>query len=286
MDNINVWVYENGFQNSEYNKPNIPVYMKKGNLSVFDFHFKPHWHSDFEIIRVTDGIMKYNIDGHIIEIHKNDVLFVNSNRMHFGYSDSKTECNYICIVFDYNLLCANGYIKDNYVLNIVNDECCPYLIVKNSDLNNIIDKLFSLSDSASYDLKIQSGIYNIFSYIFEAFCKSPKNEIEKKNYSKIRKIIDFINVNYRHKITLNDIAKAGNVSKNSCINYFKEVLGLSPIDYLIKYRLEKSTELLVNTDLSITQIANDTGFSSSSHYCKLYKRLYNMTPRQMRLKHK
>lgn len=281
MDKINVWIYENGFQNSVYNNPKIPVYIRKGNLSKFDYKFKAHWHNDFEIIRVIDSNMKYNIDGQIIELKKDDVLFVNSNRMHFGYSDYKKECNYICLVFDYNLLCLNEYIKSTYVLNVVEDESCPYLIINNNKLNNIIDELYLCHN----DLKVQGYILEIFSYIYDAFKKSPKNKSEKKNHSKIREMIEFINTNYQQKLTLCDIAKSGKVSKNTCINHFNEILGLTPVEYLINYRLEKSRELLLNTDLSITQIANEVGFSSSSHYCELFKKLYSLTPSQIRRQH-
>lgn len=286
MDNINIQIYENGFQSNAYNNPQIQIYIRKGNLSIFNYSFNPHWHRDLEIIRVIDGSMKYNIDGQVTELHKDDVLFVNSDRMHFGYSDSKMECNYVCLVFDYGLLCSNTYIQDNYILNIVNDEYYPYVVIKNKNLNKVIDDLYSCRDCLSYDLKVQSYLYDIFSYIFEAFMQSPKNKIEKKNFSKIRNMIDFIKSNYQRKITLNDIAKAGNVSKNTCINYFKENLNQSPIEFLINYRLEKSTELLLNTDLSIIQIANETGFCSSAHYGELFKELYNLTPSQFRKKNK
>lgn len=186
MDNINIQIYENGFQSNAYNNPQIQIYIRKGNLSIFNYSFNPHWHRDLEIIRVINGSMKYNIDGQVTELHKDDVLFVNSDRMHFGYSDSKMECNYVCLVFDYGLLCSNTYIQDNYILNIVNDEYYPYVVIKNKNLNKVIDDLYSCRDCLSYDLKVQSYLYDIFSYIFEAFMQSPKNKIEKKNFSKIR----------------------------------------------------------------------------------------------------
>lgn len=283
MKDIDVLVNENGFQNTAYNNPKIPIYLVKGNLSLFDYRFKPHWHRDFEIVKVINGSMKYNIDGRVIELQEGDVLFVNSDRMHFGYSESKNECNYICLVFDYKLLCENDYIANNYVLSIAKDECCPYLIIKNEELSGLIDKLYVLYyNRSTNDLKIQSCLFNIFSYIFEAFTKSPSNKIEKSNFSKIREMINFINYNYKQKTTLAEIAKAGNVSKNTCINYFKENLNQSPIEYLIAYRLEKSIELLTNTDLTITQIANEVGFSSSSHFCELFKKHYKSTPSEYR----
>ena len=60
---------------------------------------------------------------------------------------------------------------------------------------------------------------------------------------------------------------------------------MTPLNYMTEYRLDKSTDLLVNTTISITEIAYSCGFSGSSYYCEIFKKYYGLTPKQYRSAH-
>lgn len=65
---------------------------------------------------------------------------------------------------------------------------------------------------------------------------------------------------------------------------FKKIVGMTPFSYLLQYRLRKSIELLRNGELSITEIAGDTGFSTVSYYIEKFKEYTGYSPHVYRKK--
>ncbi|MGI6211806.1 MAG: helix-turn-helix domain-containing protein [Anaerovoracaceae bacterium] len=92
----------------------------------------------------------------------------------------------------------------------------------------------------------------------------------------------FIHSNYRDSIQLQDIADAANVSEGECCRCFKNMVRKSPIQYVIDYRISKATELLMDTERSVTEIAEETGFPDTSHFIKYFKRKMGTTPKEYR----
>jgi AraC-like DNA-binding protein len=84
------------------------------------------------------------------------------------------------------------------------------------------------------------------------------------------------------KISLEEIAAAGNVGKTLCAKLFKKYTSKTPGEYLIYYRIQKSIELLTKTDLNTTEISYATGFSSASHFTKTFREMMGCTPSKFR----
>jgi transcriptional regulator GlxA family with amidase domain len=84
------------------------------------------------------------------------------------------------------------------------------------------------------------------------------------------------------KISLKDICDSGNIGTNLCTQLFKKYTNMSPIDYLRCYRIEKSLELLRDTDMTITEIAYATGFNGASYYAETFRKYAGYTPTQIR----
>ena len=84
------------------------------------------------------------------------------------------------------------------------------------------------------------------------------------------------------KITLDDIAARGRVSRTMCNNLFKKFAGNSPFEELTKVRLRKVSEYLTDSSFSMSDIATMTGFSSANYMTELFKREYGMSPREYR----
>ena len=83
--------------------------------------------------------------------------------------------------------------------------------------------------------------------------------------------------------TNEDIANIGHVSISKCSKMFKKYVQMSPIDFLNNYRLEVSSKQLKETTKSISEIAQDCGFSQQSYFNRLFLRAYHCTPRQYRI---
>ncbi len=97
-----------------------------------------------------------------------------------------------------------------------------------------------------------------------------------------RDMVSYICQHYTERITLADIAAAGNVSRSKCCAIFKYYLQQSPVDFLNHYRLEVSRSLLKKQELNVTQVAVACGFNHLSYYSKLFCRSYGCTPSEYR----
>ena len=72
------------------------------------------------------------------------------------------------------------------------------------------------------------------------------------------------------------------ISPREALRCFQNGIHETPFEYLIEYRIEIAKKLLKSTKLSMTEVAQETGFSSSAYFSKIFKRECNMTPLEYR----
>ena len=109
-----------------------------------------------------------------------------------------------------------------------------------------------------------------------------QNSYNFESYNKsyvVRRIITYLDENYASKISLDKIAQNMYLSPVYISKIFKEETGESPINYLIKIRLEKARDILVSGEGgSIKAIANSVGYDDVYHFSKLFKKHYGISP--------
>lgn len=100
------------------------------------------------------------------------------------------------------------------------------------------------------------------------------------NYEIINNAINYINKNLQNPLTLEELSKHAGFSPIYFHNLFKASTGLTLHQYVEEVRIKKASTLLVTTDMSLSQIAAECGFSSQSYFNFAFKRKTNMTPRE------
>lgn len=113
-------------------------------------------------------------------------------------------------------------------------------------------------------------------------CCPKIQSMNSSSLARLQMMMQFIHLNYTERISLLDIAKAGNVSTSTALNLFRNVLNTSPVNYLICYRLKEAALLLSNTEKKVSAISIDTGFSNKDYFCRSFKRVYSLTPSEYR----
>ncbi len=180
--------------------------------------------------------------------------------MHYGYSADGTDCSFVCILLSPSLLSSIDRIKNSYIKPICNDANSPFFILDSNILwqRNFMDMLINIYNLCSekcdgFELQAMSLFYSLLYSIYNNI-KNNKIHLDNptdKNLQAMHDMMGYIQQNYYNKITLGDIALAGNVCRSNCCKIFKLFSNRSPISYLTEYRLEKSMEMLNNTSYSM-----------------------------------
>lgn len=95
----------------------------------------------------------------------------------------------------------------------------------------------------------------------------------------IREAMNYIEQNFHRDITVHDIADFCNLNRSYFGKVFKDAIGRTPQEFLIEYRMRKSTELLNYTDMSIRDIGIAVGYPNQLHFSRAFKKVYGLSPR-------
>jgi AraC-like DNA-binding protein len=293
-----------------YTSARLPIYSVEGRLSRFlRYRAACHWHEDIEFIVVTEGEMTYHVNDRCYPLGAGDGIFVNAGRLHFGAADEAAsagalkggappECVFRCLRLHPSLLCAHPYIENRFVnpLRYDNRFDALFFPAAATDWRALalerIGALAELTRRSPDDaaLQTQSRFYELWSLLFEQTAKSAESEkptgqgAANREDLAVKRMIGFIHRNFSEKITLDDIAKAGLMSRSKCCRIFKQALRASVFEYLLHFRIRRSLSLLTDERMSITEVAFASGFSAASYYGEIFKRLLGMSPGEYRQK--
>ena len=271
-----------------YNFEDYPVYIRKSLLSTYNnFETPPHWHEDIEFIAVLRGEMNYNINGEIITLAQKEGVFVNSRQLHWGVSKEKKECEFICILIHPMMLCVTGAIEQKYVVPLLENQNAPYIKLSadkpwQNKVLNCITNMYKAKDDTVSPLIISSLFLKIWSILFSYSNTSASPQNLSCDLTILKNMVGYIQKFYCKKITLKDIALSGAVGQSKCCKLFDKYIGMTPNTYLTKYRLHQSMWYLKNTDMTITEVAQNTGFFGSSYYAETFRKWAGQSPSEYR----
>lgn len=146
-------------------------------------------------------------------------------------------------------------------------------------IENLFPERFTTND-VHYGITASQIISQIFHMMLEDVFLM---ENTTRNNSVVQHVIARIESDYNHKLSIEDLAHENYLSEQHLIRLFRSATGYTPYEYLKKYRLMKAKQLLANTDLSLTEIALQTGFSGVNNFICQFRREWGIPPRQYRL---
>lgn len=108
--------------------------------------------------------------------------------------------------------------------------------------------------------------------------------IESLAGQKLWQVIDYINNHLDQNLSLAELAALVQISPHYFSHWFKQSTGISPHQYVIKCRVERAKQLLLQGEHTITEIALCVGFANQGHLNRHFKRFFGVNPKQMRQK--
>ncbi len=274
---------------------NFPITFFHDELATLPNFTGPlHWHPEFEIATAESGTLDFQIGQDHVLLEAGDSIFVNGNMLHGikqlsdGIPDAMPN-----IVFSGALLAPEtSIIHQKYIKFIAGCDSLPYIVFKNeseqhNEVNMLIKSIYrELREQRDcYEMVVQRKLNCIFEYIFcnfDSFPKSESTRIQMKTQIRIQKMLSYIYKHYMESVTLEDIAKAANISRSEAGRCFNTYMNCSPVDALIQYRLQVAHGLLNETSLSLQEICYSCGFNSVNYFSRRFRMHYGYTPGQER----
>lgn len=128
---------------------------------------------------------------------------------------------------------------------------------------------------------LQGQLYHFFAVLAKGIAADEAMDDSREN-THLQNAICYIRNHYSQKITVEDIARHLALNRSYLYSLFKKNLGISPKEFLTKFRVSRGKELLILTRLSIEEIALDCGYSSALAFGKAFKQTMGMTPSHYR----
>ena len=246
-----------------------------------------HWHEDFQFIYVIDGKIKFLTLNKRIEVSASQGIFINKNILH--QVKEFTSCHYKSFVFpDYFLKFYFGSPAGVFVDSISENEDLEFyhFTGQNEWENTVLNLLQKLTEMEEKKTEFYPyEILLILSSLWLTFRKNillPPQQQENIVSIRMQKFLNYIANHYAEDISLESLAKSGNVGKSECLRCFKASLQTTPYKYLMEYRLSKAADLLKTTDLPIGVISENVGFHQASHFGKCFKEKTGYSPKDYR----
>ena len=134
-------------------------------------------------------------------------------------------------------------------------------------------------------LHLIGHLYLFLDYLTQSSISIVPNNTSKIQNFYLKEAITYIEANFQNDISVEDIAAVCGLNRSYFGKIFKDVMGKSPQEFLLNYRMIKATELLKLTKLSIQDIGNAVGYPNALHFSRAFKNVYGISPRGWRMQH-
>jgi len=101
----------------------------------------------------------------------------------------------------------------------------------------------------------------------------------------LKEPVDYVRKNYMQNICLEELADVTHLSISALERRFKKFLVKTPKQFINEVRLENARRLLIETNIAVATIANDTGFTDHSYFSRQFQRLFKQSPSAFRQEH-
>lgn len=149
-------------------------------------------------------------------------------------------------------------------------------------LKSLLDEVFTLyykDRSAFNQIELQLALATVLQSVIKSAASRPI----RKRSARLSQVDNYIRQHPDEWITLQQLADHTGLSLSRFKTWFKEEAGATPLDYIMKFKIEHARQLLRKTNMSIAEIAFETGFQNSQYFATVFRKYTGMTPSEGRV---
>ena len=255
--------------------------VKSDNLSL-------HFHEEYEILFITDGMIEITVNNKAIIAQKGDVIFLNTYETHYT-KVLKTPYKRYVLMLAPAVLEKN--ITDLNLLSVFKKRTSDFQFCLRFNDQNIIKTFVELiikeiqNKQDEYSEKIQ---VTLIEYLLIIALRKQNNDMTYSSEDDINvvrlifKVQSFLDEHYSENLRINEISQKFHISVPYFSSCFKHYIGKSPKKYLMQLRLNAASHKLTHTSETIIDIAYSVGFADVNNFIIRFKETFKVTPSQFR----
>lgn len=271
---MKIEVLQSEFENSEIV---VQTPAKVSEEQLYPWHI----HNAVEFLHCIEGDMNIYLPNEEYHISSGDIILINSRVPHKTFTKKDT----VFFVLHSELYCKSNSALSSVLIQYSSSNLTAYIFNKGTplekELNECFDKIIKekMNCKNSYEIFIKSFVINIHAILYRNnILRNPYDDFNIKNIEKILPVINYVNENYSNNLPLAHISKLMNFDKHYFCKIFKSATSLTFVQYLNLVRLNKAAELLQSTSKTISEIAVETGFTTSTYLIRNFKTHFGCTP--------
>ena len=255
-----------------------------------------HYHEYIELIYVLNGTFMASVSGREFSISSGDLLLVNSKEPHAFRRFPN--CRFICLQFDPFLLFSTSRttFEAKYIMPFIMSSSSPQRVISAKELEetqigHLVEETYQEYATLKYgfELAVRSNLCQIFLFFLRKWHLQGVNmgitaSLRNEDILRLKNVLTYIDENYMRSVGAEKMATMCNMSYSYFSRFFKASIGKTLSEYLTYVRITEAEKLLVSTNMSISQIAMETGFSNASYFITQFKKNRHMTPKKFKQK--
>ena len=277
---------EDGSEKVNYDNPSFPSYIYDGwGKPRVTWEKVPHFHEDVEIVTVKEGHMAYSVNGNEITLNEGDTIVVNSHQIH--YSIFPDPVRYVIFIIRPSVLMSSVAVEMQAIRPIIDNPEISHLRFRgmNEYAKDVYELMMTLPDIRHDPFQITMQFFRLWDIIRKQATHYMSGEGEVPSDPRMqlfKSMMHYISLSYKGNVTLAEIAASANISKSLCNALFNQYVGESPINYLMHLRCRKVAEYLRSSPMTLTEIAQMTGFNGVSYMSETFRKFFGSSPRAYR----
>jgi len=237
-----------------------------------------HWHRSIEIFAVFKGKLRFFVNDQEYPMQAGEFMLMNSNEVHAIASPLPN----FTIVLQIPLKVFENYYTDKNFIRFSHSTH-----IQDDKIMELIGDMYRTysEKEIGYELKVQSWFYMLVYLLVTKYRKVDVSAEEMKRNKKLNRltaITDYIRMNYTKELTLEGVAEVFGYSPTYLSHLFQGYAETNYKAYIQSVRIEYAYRELVQTDHSISAIAENNGFANSKSLTREFKRKYGMLPSEFR----
>lgn len=253
----------------------IPVKVYRHDLTGKYIWAPLHWHRSIELFVSFEGHNCLNIGRNDFVFTEDDWTIINSSELHSSRYLSTTD-----IFKGISIIISLPYIETWIGKNIFFYNPADPDVTKKIQTAALAIYLLNESEDL-YSLKLMKHIMELMLILAECCVKKdvvykiPFNEAQSKGTA----FLNYIEENYSSELSLNDIAEHFQYTPSYFSRFFKETVGVNYYSYLNYVRVHHAAQMLLTTDITLTDCALSNGFPNVKSFISMFKRIHGCTPK-------